>query len=283
MSSNLLRLDPFAAAIARKEREELEKAKASTQSQPVESSQPTESSQPRNSSQPEKPAPASQKSSQPVESSQPLADLHPPASEPPESRQPIESSQPRNSSQPRKVSIDLMAGLPEVKGHAEIPYQIIDHLYRHLPPPQQAIYTQLYRLSWGWGSERCFISNPSLAARSCLSLSAVKDNVNKMVAKGLVQKTGNTLGFGKDQGIEYIVRAPSWQSARSSQLRDSRQSGKSSQPRGGPIKEDLKEIIKRDDVVACPDCNGTGFWYPGGNDKGVAKCQHRRLGRREED
>jgi len=158
-----------------------------------------------------------------------------------------------------------------------VPYQIIDHLYRHLPPPQQAIYTQLYRLSWGWGGERCFISNPSLAARSCLSLSAVKDNVNKMVEKGLIKKTGNTLGFGKDQGIEYIVRAPTWQLARSRQLKESRQPRESRQPGGGPIKEDQKEIIKGEDAFACPDCHGTGFWYPSGVSNGVARCMHQRL------
>jgi hypothetical protein len=27
----------------------------------------------------------------------------------------------------------------------------------------------------------------------------------------------------------------------------------------------------------CPDCNGSGWWYPDGQDKGVAKCKHKRL------
>jgi hypothetical protein len=80
-----------------------------------------------------------------------------------------------------------------------------------------------------------------------------------MVAKGLIEKTGNTLGFGKDQGIEYVVRAPTWQLLRSSQLRAGRQPRESSQPRGGPIKEEQKEIIKGDSAIACPDCHGTGF------------------------
>ncbi len=31
------------------------------------------------------------------------------------------------------------------------------------------------------------------------------------------------------------------------------------------------------DVSACPDCRGTGFWYPDGQEKGVAKCKHARL------
>lgn len=259
MSSNLLHLNPFAAAIARKEREERERQETAPSRQPTESSQP------------KKPPAAGQKSWQLAESSQPLKTQQPYENQAGESSQPTESSQPRKGSQPIDGPLDLLSALPEVKGHVEVPYQIIDHLYRHLPPPQQAIYTQLYRLSWGWGGERCFISNPALAARSCLSLSAVKDNVNKMVEKGLIKKTGNTLGFGKDQGIEYIVRAPTWQLARSRQPRESRQ------PRSGPNKEDQKEIIKGEDASACPDCHGTGFWYPSGVSKGVTRCTHQRL------
>ena len=29
--------------------------------------------------------------------------------------------------------------------------------------------------------------------------------------------------------------------------------------------------------VECPDCNGSGWWYPNGTEKGVAKCKHARL------
>ncbi len=28
------------------------------------------------------------------------------------------------------------------------------------------------------------------------------------------------------------------------------------------------------DTSHCPDCQGTGYWYPQGNDKGVARCKH---------
>lgn len=31
------------------------------------------------------------------------------------------------------------------------------------------------------------------------------------------------------------------------------------------------------DASQCPDCNGTGYYYPQGKDKGVAKCKHQRL------
>jgi hypothetical protein len=31
------------------------------------------------------------------------------------------------------------------------------------------------------------------------------------------------------------------------------------------------------DTSKCPDCGGTGMWYPEGFDKGVARCSHERL------
>ncbi len=31
------------------------------------------------------------------------------------------------------------------------------------------------------------------------------------------------------------------------------------------------------DASKCPDCQGTGFWYPQGMERGVSKCKHARL------
>jgi hypothetical protein len=31
------------------------------------------------------------------------------------------------------------------------------------------------------------------------------------------------------------------------------------------------------DASQCPDCNGTGFYYPQGTEGGVARCKHERL------
>ncbi len=34
-----------------------------------------------------------------------------------------------------------------------------------------------------------------------------------------------------------------------------------------------------EDASECPDCGGSGWWYPEGTDKGVAKCRHEKLKR----
>ena len=32
------------------------------------------------------------------------------------------------------------------------------------------------------------------------------------------------------------------------------------------------------DASQCPDCQGSGWWYPKGTEKGIARCKHQRLG-----
>lgn len=41
-----------------------------------------------------------------------------------------------------------------------------------------------------------------------------------------------------------------------------------------------KPVVKVD-ASKCPDCFGTGLWYPGGFDKGVARCSHEKLHKME--
>ena len=247
-------------------------------SQPQDSGQLQESSQPQESSQlPYLPA-GSYGSRQLPQSSQ-LPDSRQEAiSQPRDSGQLQESSQPQDSRQQQQRPLNILGTLPEQKGHLELPYQILDHLDRHLDPYEQAVYKQLYRLSWGFGKTRCRISNPKLAERTNMSEAMVKKVALKLVSKGLIEKAGSLQGYGKDQGVEYVVNAPSWQLQRSGQLQQSRQPQESWQPQDSSIKDkDLKEIDKRDDALACPDCYGTNWWYPQGTEKGVKRCLHERL------
>lgn len=43
------------------------------------------------------------------------------------------------------------------------------------------------------------------------------------------------------------------------------------------IEKFLKPQAKQFDASLCPDCHGTGFWYPNGTEHGVAKCKHERM------
>jgi hypothetical protein len=44
-----------------------------------------------------------------------------------------------------------------------------------------------------------------------------------------------------------------------------------------PVKAITGEVSK------CPDCFGTGMWYPYGFDKGVARCRHEKLASKESE
>lgn len=246
------------------------------ESQPQQSSQLPQSSQPQESSQLSEQPPGGYDSSQPRQSSQLQQSCETNRGELPE------SSQPPQSSQLHKSRLNLLASLPDAKGHMETPFQLLDHLFRHLDPFEQAAYMQLCRLSWGWKQNRCRVSNPKLAERANMSLAQVKKVVAKLISKGLIEKTGNIQGFGKDQGVEYIVHAPSWQLLRSGQPQQSRQPHKSSQLQQSTnidknINIDQKGESAPPNLLNCPDCLGTSFFYPEGKTGGVKRCNHERL------
>ncbi len=47
--------------------------------------------------------------------------------------------------------------------------------------------------------------------------------------------------------------------------------------REGKQLPDQTASVVQANPVDCSDCNGSGWWYPDGPEKGVAKCQHARL------
>src|SRR5215203_2890579 len=48
---------------------------------------------------------------------------------------------------------NLLSAIPEARGHMQLPHRYTDHLPRWLSADEQAVYVQLYRLSWGWGKD----------------------------------------------------------------------------------------------------------------------------------
>lgn len=181
----------------------------------------------------------------PVASSQPTEQPH----GSPVSNQPVASSQPTMNRQPatgnhnNSSKLSLLAALPEQKGETRIPNRYADHLCRMLRPDEQAVYWQLYRLSWGWGKETCLVSNPKLSERSNVPLSTMKRAVASLIEKGVIIKTGQTNGYGKEQGVEY--RVPTL----GSQPAQSRQPVVSSQPGADSFKEThIKEHTTQEPV-----------------------------------
>jgi hypothetical protein len=48
-------------------------------------------------------------------------------------------------------------------------------------------------------------------------------------------------------------------------------------PAGSGEAEAHGPTVTREEALDCPDCFGTGMYYPGGFEKGVARCKHERL------
>jgi hypothetical protein len=53
---------------------------------------------------------------------------------------------------------------------------------------------------------------------------------------------------------------------------------KQAQAEGRELPDQSKNISLIPEGQTCPDCNNTGWWYPHGADRGVARCKHERLG-----
>ena len=184
------------------------------------------------------------------------------------------SDSPLNMDRPQRLNV--LASLPPVKGHTPFPHRYVDHLCRLLTADEQAVYAQLYRLSWGWGKDTCFISNPRLSERSNVKLSTMRRAVAGLVSKGVIEKTGRTFGGGgTEQGIEYrVFTLDSLSNTDSPPTSDSLLNM-------APNKERIYKETIQSNFSQCPDCFGTGFWYPEGTAKGVKRCSHARLKREQ--
>jgi hypothetical protein len=107
----------------------------------------------------------------------------------------------------------ILNSLPDVDGFILWFHQLTDYLACQLSPHEQAIYLQLYRLSWGFDSSgglsaRCIIGFPRLAERSSMAESGARLAAKGLIKKGLVRKAGAVFGKNREQGIEWEVFAP---------------------------------------------------------------------------
>jgi hypothetical protein len=126
----------------------------------------------------------------------------------------------------------LLETTPDSAGFSKIPNRYFDHLCAHLSPDEQAVYSQLYRLSHGYGKDTCLVSNPRLSERSSVPVSTLKRVVVRLAGRGLIEKVDAVHGPKREQGVTYRVPA-------ASRLTVSQPNA--SRPTAGPNKRTLKE------------------------------------------
>lgn len=186
---------------------------------------------------------------------------------------PDSQSEPDSLPAPDSQRPNLWAPFKEKRGHLRQPHAYTDGLCQVLDVYEQAVFNQLYRLSHGYGKPTCKIGLPQLARRSNVGKTTTQATVNRLIEKGLIRKIEYEIGKNKEQGTTYWVSSPD------------------SQPEPGSLPGDdtikvkaLKEksskgAHERKDYSACPDCLGSGMFWPSGTigTGGVKKCQHPKL------
>lgn len=269
---------PLVGGLAALIREDAERKKQETQSPPSTGSPPTQG-KPIEGSLPiqGKPSAGSPPSDGvPTESSPPKPEPlgYPKGSPTPESGPPTQSN-------PTPQAADLWAAVALKKGYSKLYHSIVDDVFPQLTADEQAVYTHLYRLSWGFNNPGVIVSLPKLAERAGMSRNSAARAIARLVSRGLVTKGEPFFGKNQEQGREYRLPIPSSLTSGGSLPAES------SPPSVGRNKERLKETVKKGGVAslpeeekaACPDCHGQGYYYPGGFNEGVKICRHENLRR----
>ncbi|MGA9771708.1 MAG: hypothetical protein WBV94_21940 [Blastocatellia bacterium] len=107
-----------------------------------------------------------------------------------------------------RPDFSLLNSLPDVIGWAPSFHQITDYLNRQLPTGEQAIYEQLYRLTWGYERPRVVVGFPKLAVRANVGESTARAAAKALEKKGLIRRHGVVFGLNHEQGVEWEVFPP---------------------------------------------------------------------------
>jgi Bacteriophage replication protein O len=161
-----------------------------------------------------------------------------------------------------------------IAGFTRVPNVILDRLMATLKPSDQSVLLRLYRLSHGFGKATCTVGYGTLSKACNLSIRQVQTCVERLILAGLIERLSveNSGKQNQSKGSEYRVNLPSPSAVEKSAVANSAIAGSADNK-----DKALKETSKG--ASLCPDCSNTGFWYPQGIGKGVAKCKHKNLKR----
>jgi hypothetical protein len=183
-----------------------------------------------------------------------------------------------------KMSPDdkLSPGDINTRSWTGVPNDVWKKINRRLTPAEQAIFSYLYRQTRGFHRDEYRTAKSELARACMMSERNVPRITKKLTQKGLIEILGHDLDnpdFTK-RGTLYRMLVPGAAVKPHGGGGDNLSSGANLSPHSNKrSKENLKEVSPSANPKNCPDCNGTGFWYPEGVEKGVSKCKHERMGK----
>jgi DNA-binding Lrp family transcriptional regulator len=241
---NVVNLDPFAAALKRQEEERAREATANAIESPAANQSPAAIK-----------SPAATVTGQPLPQS-PAANQSPAVT------------------------------LAHPEQHTRYPNEFIDTILPTLTPNEQTVIIRLYRWTRGYQRSTCKTSVPKISKACNISDRTVNRVLSILEGRGYVKRLEVDYSNPNqaDRGLTLEVLIPS--AARANQSPTANQSPAVNQSAGDSKarieRNNRNEILERGvmsppDYKSCPDCQGSGFWYPEGTEKGVAKCKHERM------
>jgi hypothetical protein len=164
--------------------------------------------------------------------------------------------------------------------YTSVPNGIFDNVLKTLTVYDQSILLRLYRLSRGYHKDTCMVGYQTLANACNISSRQAQKSIESLIGRGYIERVSVEQGGPKRQerGSVYKVNLPAAAIARPATIERSA-IAPSATNKESIKRKDNKSETALPDTKNCPDCQGSGFWYPEGVEKGVAKCKHERMGR----
>jgi DNA-binding Lrp family transcriptional regulator len=195
--------------------------------------------------------------------------------------QPLQIEPAAKTEPPAKSVAPTESVLAAETPHTRIPNEIFETIMPTLKPGAQVVLWRLYRLAAGFNSQTCHVSIGKLAQKTHISETQVREFLKYLEGRGWIKRISVDLS-NKNQdarGITFEVRLPRLAPAKIGGGVKSIAPAESEPNKLKALKErDIKGEAAAPDYKNCPDCQGSGFWYPEGVEKGVARCKHERMG-----
>lgn len=159
-----------------------------------------------------------------------------------------------------------------------IPNGILDRVLPTLNPYDQLVLLRLYRLSRGFGKEECTVGYQTLGVACNMSTRQAQISVERLILAGWIERVDMVQGGQSRQGrgSVYRINLPAVPTKERGAIAQGSIAG-SATNKDKEINEKIKRGAPARDYSNCPDCEGRGYWWPEGFEKGVAKCKHKRL------
>ena len=166
------------------------------------------------------------------------------------------------------------------------PNELDDRIMPTLRTSEQAILRRIFRLTRGFHKATCNVSVGKLARACNVSEKKAGEALNLLEDRGFIRridssnkgKTNEVRGLTIECLIPEVVTAKAAVSARIAVTAPRSVTAAGADNKGTALKENTKKGSELSlDTKDCPDCQGTGYYYPEGTAKGVKRCEHRKL------